>query len=392
MSKNLHLEHLEDEILNKGTQGGVEAVKALREVTQILSGSGGGKFTITTKFDGAPAILAGTDPEDGQFFVSKKGNNPKLIKSVEDAYKYHQGGLAKKLAQSYEHLSKISIPGVLQGDLMFTDDKKSETIQGKKYITFRANTITYAVDPQSKLGKQISKAKIGVVFHTTYTGKTVATMTASFGVKKNAYGKHNDVWIDNAEFKDVSGTAGFTNNERDKFMAMLRMAEGSLKQTRGFLDKIQSGKKPLQFDTEFKKFFNSYVKEGRPIPSVGKAYRDFFYHMGREYDKNISKVKTLKTQATKAGQFMDAVDFLQQNERSVKMLIASYMNLQGAKNMIIRKMKQVKSMNLFVDMGNGDYKVTDDEGYVAISNGTTAIKLVDRLEFSKLNFIVPKNW
>ena len=392
MSKNLHLEHVEDEILNKGTQGGLEAVKALREVTQILSGNGGGKFTITTKFDGAPAILAGTDPEDGQFFVSKKGNNPKLIKSVEDAYKYHQGGLAKKLAQSFEHLSKISIPGVLQGDLMFTDDKKSETIQGKKYITFRANTITYAVDPQSNLGKQISKAKIGVVFHTTYTGKTVATMTASFGVKKNAYGKHNDVWIDNAEFKDVSGTAGFTNNEKDKFMAMLRMAEGSLKQTRGFLDKIQSGKKPLQFDTEFKKFFNSYVKEGRPIPSVGKAYRDFFYHMGREYDKNISKVKTLKTQATKAGQFMDAVDFLQQNERSVKMLIASYMNLQGAKNMIIRKMKQVKSMNLFVDMGNGDYKVTDDEGYVAISNGTTAIKLVDRLEFSKLNFIVQKNW
>lgn len=392
MSKNLHLEHLEDEILNKGSRGGLEAVKALKEVTQILSGEGGNKFTITTKFDGAPAILAGTDPEDGRFFVSKKGNNPKLIKSKEDAYKFHSGGLAEKLAQSFEQLSKIKIPGVLQGDLMFTDDKKKEQIHGKQYITFRANTITYAVDPSSDLGKKIDKAKIGVVFHTTYTGPTVPTMTASFGVRKDAYGKHDDVWIDNAEYKDVSGTAGFSTVEKDKFEKMIRMAEGSLKQTRGFLDKIQSGKKPLQFDTEFKKFFNSYVKEGRPVPSVGTAYRDFFYHMGREYGKNIDKVKTLKTQATKAGQFMDAVDFLQQNEQGVKMLIASYMNLQAAKNMIINKMKKVKSMNLFVDMGNGDYKVTDDEGYVAIADGTTAIKLVDRLEFSKLNFIVPKNW
>ena len=392
MSKNLHLEHLEDEILNKGTRGGLEAVKALKEVTQILSGTGGNKFTITTKFDGAPAILAGIDPEDGRFFVSKKGNNPKLIKSEADAYNYHQGGLAKKLAESFRYLSTIEIKGVLQGDLMFTDDKKEETIKNKKYITFRANTITYAVEPHTELGKKIKKAKMGVVFHTTYTGNSVPNMTASFGVKKSAYKTNDSVWVDNAEFKDVSGSAGFSNIEKDKFTKMLNMAEGSLKQTKGFLDKIQSGKKPLQFDTEFKKFFNSYVKQGRPVPSVATAYRDFYHHMGREYGKNIDKVKTLKSQANKAGQFIDAVDFLKDNEKGVKMLIASYMNLQAAKNMIVDKMKKVKSMNLFVDMGNGDYKVTDDEGYVAISNGTNAIKLVDRLEFSKLNFIVPKNW
>ncbi len=392
MSKNLHLEHVEDEILNKGSRGGLEAVKALKEVTKILSGGGGNKFTITTKFDGAPAILAGIDPEDGRFFVSKKGNNPKLIKSEQDAYTYHQGSINKKLAESFKYLSTIEIKGVLQGDLMFTSDKKVEIIHGKKYITFRANTITYAVEPHTELGKKIDKAKMGVVFHTTYTGTSVPDMTASFGVKKSSYKTNDDVWVDNAEFKDVSGTAGFSNAERTKFDSMIKMAEGSLKQTRGFLDLIQSGKKPLKFDTEFKKFFNGYVKEGRGIPSVGSAYRDFYYHMGREYGKSIDKVKTMKTQGTKAGQFIDAVEFLEKNERGVKMLIASYMNLQGAKNMIVNKMKKVKSMNLFVDMGNGDYKVTDDEGFVAIADGTTAIKLVDRLEFSKLNFIVPKNW
>ena len=70
--KNLHLEHLEDEILNKGVAGGREAIKILKEMGQYLTGGGG--IRITTKFDGAPAILAGTDPEDGRFFVSKKCN------------------------------------------------------------------------------------------------------------------------------------------------------------------------------------------------------------------------------------------------------------------------------------------------------------------------------
>ena len=107
--------------------------------------------------------------------------------------------------------------------------------------------------------------------------------------------------------------------------------------------------------------------------------------------KVIQKNKTLKSQAEKAGNFIAMLDFVESNKRQFKMLIATYMNIQYCKNVLVDKMKKVQSLRLFVDMGNGDYKATNDEGYVAISNDQ-ATKLIDRLEFSKLNFTVPKNW
>ena len=73
------------------------------------------------------------------------------------------------------------------------------------------------------------------------------------------------------------------------------------------------------------------------------------------------------------------------------MVIAAYMNLQASKMMLVEKLKKVSSLRLFVDMGGGDYEATTPEGFVAISNDK-ATKLVDRMEFSKLNFTVPKNW
>ena len=133
------------------------------------------------------------------------------------------------------------------------------------------------------------------------------------------------------------------------------------------------------------------MKEGRNIPSVKQAYNDYLYHLGREYDKVIKKYKNLKTQADKASKWMDQTDFIIDNEQKFKMLIATYMNLQKAKMMLVSKMKKVSELNLFVDMGGGDYKVTTPEGFVGIVNDK-ATKLIDRLEFSKLNFLVPKNW
>jgi hypothetical protein len=67
------------------------------------------------------------------------------------------------------------------------------------------------------------------------------------------------------------------------------------------------------------------------------------------------------------------------------------MNLQKAKMMLVERMKKVGQLRLFVDMGGGDYKVTDPEGFVAVVNDK-ATKLIDRMEFSKLNFTVPKVW
>ena len=177
MAKNTHLTHVEDRIIIDGTQGGKEAIKILREMGKFLSGSGGAATAVTTKWDGAPAVICGTDPADGEFFVGTKSvfakTEPKVCKTNADIQKQYSGVLAEKLKASLKYLSEAGIQGVLQGDLMFTNDKKTESINGEQYITFRPNTITYAADPKSPLGKQINAAKIGIVFHTKYTGASL---------------------------------------------------------------------------------------------------------------------------------------------------------------------------------------------------------------------------
>ena len=207
--KNTHLTHVEDRIIIDGTQGGVEAIKILREMGKFLSGTTGPSVAVTTKWDGAPAVICGIDPKDGAFFVGTKSvfakTEPKVCKTNEDISKWYSGVLAEKLKASLNYLKDAGIKGVLQGDLMFTNDKKTERINGRNYVTFRPNTITYAAEKGSDLEKTISKAKLGIVFHTKYTGNSLPEMTASFNVNANDFESSGNVWAERAEFQDVTG-------------------------------------------------------------------------------------------------------------------------------------------------------------------------------------------
>lgn len=390
---NKHLTHIEDRIITDGQSGAREAIRILKEMSKYLSGSPGPGVAVTTKWDGAPAVICGTDPSDGKFFVGTKSvfaKEPKLCKTQQDINNWYSGELADKLSASLQYLPQANIKGILQGDLMFTNDRKRESIKGENYITFRPNTITYAVDPDSDLGKDINRANIGIVFHTKYTGSSMSDLKASFNVSANDFSTGGRVWAERATFQNVGGLASFTKPEKVMYDACVRQAEGSLRKTKNVLNQIQSGKKALEVDTEFLKFFNNYVKDGRPIPSVAQGYNDFLYHMGSEYNKVIDKNKTLKAQERKVGKFVEMLAFVEDNRAEMMMVIATYMNIQRAKMILVNKMKRISSMKLFVNTGDG-YDVTSPEGFVAIVGGE-ATKLVDRLEFSRLNFTIPKVW
>ena len=392
--QNKHLTHLEDRIILDGSKGGEDAIKLLKQMGEFLTGKQGPNVAVTTKWDGAPAVICGYDPKDGKFFVGTKSvfaKDPKICKTEADIQKFYNGALAQKLSASLRYLPQSVNRGILQGDLMFTDDKKRETIDKKNYITFRPNTITYAADPKSPLGKDIDAAKIGIVFHTKYTGDSLANLNASFNVLDSDFKSGGNVWAEKAEFKDISGVASMSMSEKNKYDACIRRAEGSLKKANRMLDEIQSGQKTLQFDTEFLKFFNNYVKKGREIPSVKDAYNDYMKHIGDEFDKATGKLKSAQAVNSKTKKWATQLFFIIKNEEQFKMVIASYMNLQAAKNILVDKLKQVSSLRLFVDKGQGNYECTTPEGFVAISNDK-ATKLVDRMEFSKLNFTIPKVW
>ena len=222
--KNLHLEHLEDEILNYGVDGGRAAINFLRSLRDMMAGATRSSVNMTVKWDGAPAIFAGIDPADDTFFVAKKSVfnvSPKLYKSNAEIDADLSGTLNAKFKVALAELSKLGIKGVLQGDLMFTDDVETTDIDGVKYYTFQPNTIVYAVPVNSDFGKKIKSANIGIVWHTTYTGDTLQGMKASFGANIAGIKKPSSVWMDDATYKDVSGKATFTASETEAVTSIL---------------------------------------------------------------------------------------------------------------------------------------------------------------------------
>ena len=395
MAKNTHLEHLEDDILNLGSEGGKSAIAFLKSLGSMLTqGDKGKSINITTKWDGAPAVICGIDPERNRFFVGTKSvfakTAPKLCFSDDMIDAWYSGNLASMLKDSLKYFSQLGIKGVIQGDLLFVENTKTVTnVGGKRCVTFTPNTITYAIPLDTDLGQRVNSSKIGIVFHTTYSGSTMEGMSAGFGVDASPYQGNKHIAVFSSDFNDASGSANFSGQELVKFNSAVNRAEGSLKQASKFLD-VMKGSDRYAFNAIFKQFFNTYIRSGNTIPSANKVVTDFARYYSSLIDKEIDKKKTDKAKEKWVKLKDDGMKFIAANQRSIYMTVAAYKNLSTAKLMIIRQLEKVKDIGTFIKDGNG-YRVTAPEGFVAIKSGR-ATKLVDRLEFSVANFTVDKNW
>ena len=389
--KNLHLEHLEDEILNYGIPGGRHSINFLQSLRDMFAGSSNKKLNVTVKWDGAPAVIAGPHPETGKFFVATKSLFRK--RKADEAY-YHtnadisrdkSGVLASKLKVCLKEFSKLGMTEILQGDLMFTDDVGKMDIDGEAHYTFQPNTILYAIPVESKFGAQIKAAKIGVVWHTTYKGKTVEDLKASFGAKLPR--KSSKVWQDDAGFKDVSGRANFTAKETVDLTNLLSTAGKKFQKINSvdlnrFLkwqDSLGSG----AAGAGFKSYLNTYTREGKRLPMSGKVVQLYFKHFNDWWIKNKGEDnKNLKRHLVEI-----------RRATTVLKAVVEFMDpLIAAKMMIVKKLNSAKSIaRTFKKTPNG-LKVVNPEGYVAIDKTGGAVKIVDKLEFSFNNFTVAKNW
>ena len=270
MAKNTHLEHLEDDIVNQGKAGGLNSIKMLRELGKMLT-EPNSSVNITTKWDGAPAIVCGTDPITGYFFVGTKSvfnkTNPKIMYSKNQIIGEYQNqpGVSKILKDCLTYLPSLGISGVVQGDFLFTSESKStKQIGGEECITFQPNTITYAVPTGTPMGDQIKSAKIGIVFHTAYDGDSLSNMNVSFGVPTMK--SNSDVSVFSSTFTDVTGAATMNQSEITKYNSAVNKAEGSLRQASGFLNEIKEyGEGRFMMNMMFKQFMNTFIREGIAI-------------------------------------------------------------------------------------------------------------------------------
>ena len=388
-AKNLHMEHLEDSLFNEGSAGVGEAIRFLESVADMLSGNAGSEFGVTVKWDGAPAIFAGVHPDTGKFFVSSKSlfnKNAKVNYTAADVDANHQGGLADKLKTALTYLPKIGIKGILQGDLMYTDDVSTTKIDGESHYTFQPNTIMYAVPVDSDLGNRIKASKMGVVWHTKYTGDSIESLSASFDPDVSKLKANKDVWFTDANFRDESGAATMTNTETTEMKRYIKNAKSLLnKKVAKVADAIVADSR-LQL--EIKTYINANVRNG----TLQGSASGFISYIDTKLQKDVDKVKSSAAKERKEVVRKTLIEKLSRNTKEIDSLFRLHAALTSAKLIIIRKLESVKSIGTFVRTDDG-FKVTAPEGFVAVDHTKNqALKLVDRLEFSRQNFNAAKNW
>jgi hypothetical protein len=398
--KNLHLEHLEDEILNYGVDGGRAALNFLRSLRDMMAGSSRSSVNMTVKWDGAPAIFAGIEPETGDFFVAKKSVfnvNPKLYKTSKEIDDDLSGALNSKFKVALKEFSKLGIEGVLQGDLMWTDDVETETIDGKSYYTFQPNTIVYAVLTDSDFGRKIRTSKIGIVWHTTYSGDTLQGMKASFGANISSLSKPSSVWMDDATYKDTSGKSTFTAAETEKITSILSQTGKTFQKInanglRSFLV-LQGQMTGTLAGASLKTYNNSKVRAGEIISNPGAHAKGYEKWVIDSIQKQIDKVKSPAGKEKYKNLQKEYLREVKKHTVNLKQIITFQNLLVDAKMQIVKKLNSVKGLtDTFVKTKNG-FKVTNPEGYVAIDRVSGgAVKLVDRMEFSYNNFTAVKAW
>ena len=392
---NTHLYHIEEDIIRNGLVGAKSAVRYLFGLVDMLEGEEGAGARATVKWDGAPAIVCGKDPLNGKFFVGTKSvfnaRTPKINYSFEDIDKNHPGGeLNKVLKYAHRYLSGLNINGVVQGDLMFVPGMlKPERIDGQAYLTFTPNTITYAVQKGSKLYDQITKAKIGIVFHTKYEGDALDQLSAQFGVDVSEFGQDPNVWYDDAFFKDVSGRATFDKKESLEIKTAIQKIDQLTDAVPMPLwMKLSTNKDFVQYMLQF---INSQIKGGKITQDPKQMMQQYinYYRDIQAQAKEKLKTDTAKTKRDQAVAMMGKL--FAENQKGVEAIIRIHNATMSVKNKIIKQLNAVQATKQFVKTDQG-YQVTNPEGYVAIDSDGQAVKLVDRLTFSKANFSAQKQW
>ena len=391
--KRTHLEHIEDIIITDGYNGGKAVIDYFRGLLVTLQGTSSEAVKVSVKWDGAPAVVCGIHPETGKFFVGTKSvfaQNAKINYTKNDISRNHgTEDLGQILLKCLVHLKKLNIQGVVQGDLLFTDNKIRKNFNNVPHITFTPNEITYAVPEKSELGIQIDTAKVGIIFHTTYTGDIFADMKASGGADTQSFTPSPDVFFDNATYRDVSGSAKFTADETQQFMSGIEKLEGLLNNVPRDLSGLLGNNK--DFVPYFQLYINAMIKDGHIPSNVNQFLQGFKSFYDTRMQQQIAGLKAQKALQVRQDKIKQMPMFMSRIKRPLQAMLTFYKSVQLLKSFVLKKMNQAMAIGSFAQTDSG-LEVTDPEGFVAVDKTGNAVKLVDRLGFSRRNLTAIKKF
>jgi Family of unknown function (DUF6267) len=269
-----------------------------------------------------------------------------------------------------------------QGDLMFDRSMlKSIDMEGEKLITFRPNTITYAVPANSSLAKRILNSQLGVVFHTKYSGPSLTQLSKSPDVNVTEFNQTTEVFVDDAKFKDMSGTVTLTEVEET-------IIKNNIEQIKNA--NIGWIKLHDTFYSLTNTFINTLIRDGRFVTDPNKTYDEFITWYSDRLNKEIEKLKSETGKLKKVEAKNKTIEFFNANKQSIVNIFFVTQKIEEIKKIFINKYNTAIKTRQFISQPDGTLKVTAPEGYVAVDHEGNMIKLVDRLEFSKANFAISK--
>ena len=393
-NKNTHMTHIEDKVVYGGVNGARQAIMALRSLRDMLGGVKDGNVSV--KWDGAPAVFAGIDPSDGRFFVAKKGifnKSPKVYKSNADIDDDTSGDLNDKLKQALKYLPDLGIKGVVQGDFLFgPGDLKTSRIKGKSYLTFHPNTIIYAIPSGTEMAKQVKAAKIGIVWHTSYSGPSFERMKASFNFDASKLKKSKNVFFQDANLRNLTNMT-MSKKDTQEVNALLSSAGRTFNKIAGStLRQLEKNSKLTQL---IETHANSYIRAGQIPPDPKKRVQALIKFIQQRFKKEIDKRTSPQGKATQQKAMDEILSFFsKENKTNLEMVFELQRNIVLAKLKLINTLNKLGNVDTFLKTNKG-YRVTGQEGYVAIDKlGGDAVKIVDRMEFSYANFSpdILKGW
>jgi len=378
--KNTHLEHVEDLVFLHGTDGAKLALSILTDLLSTLSGKSPNKVLISVKWDGSPSIVCGINPENEKFFVATKAifnKVPKLNYTREDIFANHNSKIHGALIECITHLPSLNIKEVFQGDLLFTkNDLKTIEVGGNKFISFCRNTITYAIPVDSSTANEVLSSTIGIAFHTKYSGSSIQTLQATFGVDFSNI-TSNLVWCP---------TSVVSTNTLTLSQSTIEHLEDSL----GNLKSSVLSTNPAKIDLVLQnvslkpliiRYINYCVRLGITTHSVDGLIE----FIKTSSLNNLDVLKTDRGRDNKRQKFHELTRAVVDSKPELEKMLSLFSSITENKNRLLNVLNQSTDIRCFFESGDG-YVETSGEGYVIKHNSGSVVKLVDRTVFSKENF------
>ncbi len=399
-AKLKHLEHIEELIVNEGAAGAERALAFINRLINVAGGGSDDRLAVNIKVDGAPSLTCGPLPAGeenaGEFFVGTKSALSPTGKrytrlNAEKIDAENSPGLAEKLKTALECLPALGMKEIFQGDFLFTQpDLKMDSINGKKYITFKPNTITYAVEADSKTGDEVRRAKMGIVFHTVYTGDTIADMHATFNPDLSRLRESPDVWWKSNRIQNYNETMPHSEGDVSRLKTMYARAQNIFKQIDPSLFEAMANNPQLA--AFIKMHLNSKVRQNELVGHIEDHLTQLAGFIDRRHAADIEKFKTPKKKAeVQASQQHIAVVMEQLRPQLVK-LFAFFNQVTDIKIAVLDKIGSFGGMEAFFKEGD-KYTKTAGEGLVIADTKSHEIaKIIDRLTFARQNFNMQKDW